>query len=130
MVENRYSKFIFIITAFFSFLKVIQLFNMATYAWITSGIALVVLTTCNISSDYYIKRIVINIRINSILKFLFFTVLAVVFYYDSISKLISLFYMTPVDIQYFLLVPLLIFTILIAGAVIGLLHKIYDSIYL
>ncbi len=129
MLDFRYSKTIFYLAEFLVLLNLLDYFVNQNFLLFPSAISLIILLVINISDDVYLKKVMNNIRLHKFLKFLALICLSLILFFSSIDKLIDLFYLIPVEMQYFLLIPVVVLIILITGAITGIIYKIYEIIY-
>ena len=129
MNNYRYSKIIFLLAIVLSLVNLIDNFFENSLLFVPYSLAWVIFTAIGLTEDSYLRRYLNIFIINNTLKFFIFFNLGLVFFYSAISRLIEIFYLIPVDMQYFLLLPLIIILILITGATYGVTYKIYECIY-
>ena len=124
--EKRFSGNIYILSLFFSFVYLIDLYLLNSIVWVLVGISMVLSFVLFIFDDITLGKISrqIDISYKSQIYFIVF----LIYLYSSITGLTIILTKNPhLQINY-IVIPIIIIGMIILGTIVGMFQKLIDSI--
>ena len=126
MKDKRFSRHTYILSLFFSFVYLIDLYLLNSIVWILVGFSMILSFLLFIFDDVTLLEISRRIDISCIP--LIYILVFLVFLYSSIAGLTIILSQIPgLEINY-IVIPIVIIGVIILGTIIGMFQKLIDSI--
>ena len=127
MREKRFSSNVYLLSLFFAFIYLFNLYIIQSLFWALVGFSSILTLLIFVFDDVTLRSFYKNLALNSYSICILYFVAFIIYFYSSVSGLFILFSKLFNIDAFFYAIPLSIISMIIFGTIIGMLQKLIKS---